>query len=316
MTTPGIEVRPIKDMTTNRHFCEVFFTDVRVPADNLVGVEGGGVQADDAPARARARRHRPAGVEPRAVPAGRASGPTRRTRSCARRSPTLETGYRIGRILVVREVLKQAPRGVLGGDQVLLHRARVAGRRVRRRGCSAPRRRCGTTSCAGCSTRPATRSWAARRTSCATSSANGCSGCHAEDPREARGVDSPVGDGFDPGRVQALRTPWLLRAGRRGLRHGPRGSPVLAGAARRRADARRQRAVPPARRRHGRADGWTLDDRREQQPRLFKPRGAATATSAPASRRRERVEEPASRSAPSRAAPDRRHGRDPADRSS
>ena len=40
MDTPGIEVRPIKDMTTNRHFCEVFFTDVRVPGDNLVGVEG------------------------------------------------------------------------------------------------------------------------------------------------------------------------------------------------------------------------------------------------------------------------------------
>ena len=41
MDTPGIEVRPIKDMTTNRHFCEVFFTDVRVPVVNLVGVEGG-----------------------------------------------------------------------------------------------------------------------------------------------------------------------------------------------------------------------------------------------------------------------------------
>ena len=40
MNTPGIEVRPIKDMTTNRHFCEVFYTDVRVPLHNLVGVEG------------------------------------------------------------------------------------------------------------------------------------------------------------------------------------------------------------------------------------------------------------------------------------
>ena len=40
MDTPGIEVRPIKDMTTNRHFCEVFYTDVRVPVANLVGVEG------------------------------------------------------------------------------------------------------------------------------------------------------------------------------------------------------------------------------------------------------------------------------------
>ena len=40
MDLPGIEVRPIKDMTTNQHFCEVFFTDVRVPVENLVGVEG------------------------------------------------------------------------------------------------------------------------------------------------------------------------------------------------------------------------------------------------------------------------------------
>ncbi|HSM65320.1 MAG TPA: acyl-CoA dehydrogenase family protein, partial [Ilumatobacteraceae bacterium] len=40
MDTPGIEVRPITDMTTNRHFCEVWFTDVRVPVANLVGVEG------------------------------------------------------------------------------------------------------------------------------------------------------------------------------------------------------------------------------------------------------------------------------------
>ncbi len=33
MTTPGIEVRPITDLTGNRHFCEVFFHDVRVPVD-------------------------------------------------------------------------------------------------------------------------------------------------------------------------------------------------------------------------------------------------------------------------------------------
>jgi alkylation response protein AidB-like acyl-CoA dehydrogenase len=33
MNTPGIEAREIQDMTTNRHFCEVFFTDVRVPKE-------------------------------------------------------------------------------------------------------------------------------------------------------------------------------------------------------------------------------------------------------------------------------------------
>ena len=40
-TSPGITVNPIQDMTTNRHFCEVFYDDVRVPAANLVGQEGG-----------------------------------------------------------------------------------------------------------------------------------------------------------------------------------------------------------------------------------------------------------------------------------
>ncbi len=38
MDLSGIEVRPITDMTTNRHFCEVYFTDVRVPVENLGAV--------------------------------------------------------------------------------------------------------------------------------------------------------------------------------------------------------------------------------------------------------------------------------------
>jgi alkylation response protein AidB-like acyl-CoA dehydrogenase len=42
MRTPGIEVRPLVEMTGGNHFNEVFFTDVRVPAENLVGAEGAG----------------------------------------------------------------------------------------------------------------------------------------------------------------------------------------------------------------------------------------------------------------------------------
>jgi 3-oxochol-4-en-24-oyl-CoA dehydrogenase len=38
MATPGIEVRPIVEMTGSALFNEVFFTDVRLPAANLVGV--------------------------------------------------------------------------------------------------------------------------------------------------------------------------------------------------------------------------------------------------------------------------------------
>ncbi len=35
--TPGVEVRAITTLTGEAEFCEVFFTDVRVPADNVVG---------------------------------------------------------------------------------------------------------------------------------------------------------------------------------------------------------------------------------------------------------------------------------------
>ena len=39
---PGIEMRPIIDMTTTHSFNEVFFTDVEIPVENLVGEENEG----------------------------------------------------------------------------------------------------------------------------------------------------------------------------------------------------------------------------------------------------------------------------------
>jgi alkylation response protein AidB-like acyl-CoA dehydrogenase len=42
MRTPGVETRPIRLISGNSPFCETFFTDVKVPKENLVGPLGGG----------------------------------------------------------------------------------------------------------------------------------------------------------------------------------------------------------------------------------------------------------------------------------
>ncbi len=110
MSTPGIEVRPIKDMTTNQHFCEIFFTDVRVAVDHLVGIEGNAFKQT-----MRQLEHERGGIDrlvsnqalfELALARADTSDPRVRQEVAA-----LETGYRIGRILVTREVLGQAPKG-------------------------------------------------------------------------------------------------------------------------------------------------------------------------------------------------------------
>jgi len=42
MDTPGIEIRPLVDMTLNAGFNEVFFTDVAIPESNIIGKRGEG----------------------------------------------------------------------------------------------------------------------------------------------------------------------------------------------------------------------------------------------------------------------------------
>ncbi|MEV7981791.1 acyl-CoA dehydrogenase family protein [Streptomyces sp. NPDC086519] len=39
---PGVTVRPLRDLTGDAHFCEIFLDDVRVPVANRVGAENGG----------------------------------------------------------------------------------------------------------------------------------------------------------------------------------------------------------------------------------------------------------------------------------
>jgi alkylation response protein AidB-like acyl-CoA dehydrogenase len=48
MTTPGVEVRPIRNAIGDSHFCEIFLNDVTIPAANLVGPENGGWQVAQA----------------------------------------------------------------------------------------------------------------------------------------------------------------------------------------------------------------------------------------------------------------------------
>ncbi len=127
MDTPGIEIRRIKDMTTNQHFCEVFFTDARVPVENLVGVEGGAFKQTMTQLE-----HERGGVDrlvsnkalyDMAVERADTTDPIVRQEIAQ-----LEIGYRLGRILVTRETLRQAPAGFSAATKCFCteHEQRVA----------------------------------------------------------------------------------------------------------------------------------------------------------------------------------------------
>ncbi len=127
MDTPGIEVRQIEDMTTNRHFCEVFFSDARVPAANLVGVEGAAFKQTMTQLE-----HERGGIDRLVsnkalfdIAVERADTTNALVRQEIAR---LETGYRVGRILVTRETLRQAPAGFSAATKCFCteHEQRVA----------------------------------------------------------------------------------------------------------------------------------------------------------------------------------------------
>jgi len=127
MDTPGIEVRPIQDMTTNRHFCEVYFTDVRVPVENLVGVEGDAFKQTMVQLA-----HERGGIDrlvsnralyELALEQADTTDPVLRQEIAS-----LEMGYRVGRLLVYREVMQQAPAGFSAATKAYCteHETRVA----------------------------------------------------------------------------------------------------------------------------------------------------------------------------------------------
>lgn len=107
MDLPGIEVRTVEDMIGNDHFCEVFFTDVAVPVENLVGVEGDAFRqtmaqlADERGGVDRLVSNRL--LYDLALEHADRSDPRVRQEIAA-----IETGYRIGRLLVYQGALGQA----------------------------------------------------------------------------------------------------------------------------------------------------------------------------------------------------------------
>lgn len=127
MDLPGIEVRTIRDMVNNTHFCEIFFTDVVVPAENLVGVEGGAFKQTMVQLE-----HERGGIDrlvsnrplyELAKDAADTADPKVR-QAIAR----IEADYHVGRLLVYREVLRQAPKGFSAATKVFCteHQVRVA----------------------------------------------------------------------------------------------------------------------------------------------------------------------------------------------
>jgi alkylation response protein AidB-like acyl-CoA dehydrogenase len=108
MHSPGVSVKPILDMTGSRHFCEVFFEDVRVPAANLVGELNGSFRQV-----MRQMEHERGGID-RLVSNRRLYEDVRPLADTAdplvrQEIAAIESGYRIGRLLVLRETLGQGP---------------------------------------------------------------------------------------------------------------------------------------------------------------------------------------------------------------
>jgi alkylation response protein AidB-like acyl-CoA dehydrogenase len=127
MDAPGIEVRPIRDLTESEHFCEVWFNDVRVSADNLVGVEGEAFSQT-----MRQLEHERGGID--RLVSNRALFDIARRRAdttdalVRQELAQLEIGYRVGKLLAMRSVMGQAPQGFAAATKCMCteHEQRVA----------------------------------------------------------------------------------------------------------------------------------------------------------------------------------------------
>ena len=92
MHAAGVEVRPLQMPTGNSDFNEVFFDDVFVPDDDVVGPVDGWLDGGPGDARQRERQHRRR-RSGRSMPAGRSSPRSTPTRSGWRAGPGGSAGY-------------------------------------------------------------------------------------------------------------------------------------------------------------------------------------------------------------------------------
>ena len=224
MRSPGITVRPLVQITGDAEFNEVFFEDVRVPKENLVGRENEGWQVamTDVDVRARRSRRRVPvrPVDPRAGDARRApraQRPARDRRRVRTRAPRAPRDR--GRGAAVHAVPPgnpphprrgSGPGGV--GRQAVRHRAQPPDRRLRERDPRARRPRSNAAAAqattppngfAASSPSAPSPSAAAPPRSSATSSASASSSCRAGDGRTstlARRSRARERPGFTSGR--------------------------------------------------------------------------------------------------------------------
>jgi alkylation response protein AidB-like acyl-CoA dehydrogenase len=108
--SPGVEIRPIVDMTGGAHFCEITLAGVRVPLEHLVGERHGSWGQV-----MRQLEHERGGID-RLV--SNLALFRDAVDGCDREDPTvrqqvggIEAGLRVGRFMVLREALGQAPAG-------------------------------------------------------------------------------------------------------------------------------------------------------------------------------------------------------------
>lgn len=110
MRSPGIDVRTVKDATGNEHFCEITFTDVRIPDNALVGELNGSFSQV-----MRQMEHERGGIDRllsnRGLYLDALNRVDRSDPILRQEIAVIESGYRVGRNMVLRDTVGQAPRG-------------------------------------------------------------------------------------------------------------------------------------------------------------------------------------------------------------